>query len=999
MDVRCRIELFGSLRVFQDEQVHTRFRTHKAAWLLAYLALHLQQEHPREHLIDLFWPDMESKAGSDNLSTALSQLRRQLEPVGIPSHSIIVADRQQVRLNPETVRTDVSDFDRLIQETRHGNDLAAKAMLLKQAIGLYKGKVLPSCYEEWAIEEQRRCQIVYQESLHQLAACLEQSGRFAEALVSAQQATIADPYDESNYQTQMRLLVHLDRPAAAMQVYERMKTRFQQELSTLPDLTTRRIAEALFRAPRSLEPKRAVIVTNALPSSDRDKDNEDAFQPPARMGRTDRETASTSLLPSLPLQLTRFFGREEERDHIAQLLQMPGTRLVSILGSGGVGKTRLALEVASQVGPTFVNRVWFVSLAEIPDARLIPAALVHALHLPPEPSCDPLECVIAFLADSPCLLVLDNMEHLLYELSESRKNDNPELSGCLLWIQILLQRVPKLVCLVTSRQTLRLGGEIIYQLAPLALPSEDAFSSPEKLLGYESVALYVDRARAARPDFALTQHNAPSVAALCRHLDGLPLAIEMASAWVKTLPPHKMLERLESQLGLLVSRRRDLPPRHQSLRATIEWSYRLLPLELSAAFARLSVFQGGWTLEAAEYLCGAQALHALDALQEHSLIVAYSDQDHPRYRLLEPLREFAEEKLVEIGECEEAKFRHAQFFADFVQRAAANNYMRAHWYHEIEANIANIRAAFDWFLHHAASADQCLVMAISLQPFWHVRGYYREGRDYFDLALARSGANAPTAERASALHGAATMASRQADYVTATAYHQESLMIRSTLGDVCGVADSLVGLGSIALMRRELEEAWESFQQARTLYNCLDDRLGLSDVFNNLGNIETERGELAKSQWYYEESLALRRQLNDTQRVANTLSNLGSLLCQRGNYRVAVNYLTECLLLCGTLGNRRDSIYGLRGFAGLAAAQAEWEHAIRLYGAVEALREALGTLRSPAGETAHEQQMLALRTQAGEDLFASNWAIGHALSWEQAVRYALEKPGLNNMAE
>ena len=250
MDVRCRIELFGSLRVFQDEQVHTRFRTHKAAWLLAYLALHLQQEHPREHLIDLFWPDMESKAGSDNLSTALSQLRRQLEPVGIPSHSIIVADRQQVRLNPETVRTDVSDFDRLIQETRHGNDLAAKAMLLKQAIGLYKGKVLPSCYEEWAIEEQRRCQIVYQESLHQLAACLEQSGRFAEALVSAQQATIADPYDESNYQTQMRLLVHLDRPAAAMQVYERMKTRFQQELSTLPDLTTRRIAEALFRAPR-----------------------------------------------------------------------------------------------------------------------------------------------------------------------------------------------------------------------------------------------------------------------------------------------------------------------------------------------------------------------------------------------------------------------------------------------------------------------------------------------------------------------------------------------------------------------------------------------------------------------------------------------------------------------------------------------------------------------------------------------------------------------------
>ena len=694
VDVRCRVEMLGALRAVQGEQTHTRFRTHKAASLLAYLALHLQQAHPRERLLDLLWPDMEPQAARDNLSTTLTQLRRQLEPVGVPAGSILVTNKQHVRLNPEAVSTDVTDFYDLLRQARQINAEASKEgagkdelPLLEQAIALHRGPLLPGWYEEWVTPEQTRCQTAHLDALRALTKHGEAIGRYADALAWAEQVTSADPYDESGWQAQMRLLVRLRKPSAALQVYDNLEALFRQELGARPSAGSRQMAEMIRSDPRSAlllkaEADAAVHLPQqmdaAFPSSA-------GVSPQAAPAPAVPAPASMPAAPPLPLQLTHFFGRAQEREHLALLLQTPATRLVSLLGPGGAGKTRLSLEVAGQVAAAFANRVWFVPLADIPDAALIVSALAHTLRLPPDAQGDPLEGVAAHFGNAPCLLVLDNMEHLLRDAEGAGKNDNPAMSGTAGLIRLLLHRVPSLAILVTSRTALRLGGEHVYPLPPLALPAEADTGSLESLRVNDSIALYVDRARAARPDFALTASNAAAVSALCRRLEGMPLAIEMAAAWVKAIPPAKMLERLSQQLDILVSRRRDLPPRHQSLRATIEWSYNLLNAPLQDAFARLGVFRGGWTLEAAEAVCGDNILPMLMELQEHSLIVlmetetapstegevenANDRETEPRYRMLEPLREFAWEKLMQKSRAEFAQAAHAEYFAQVADEA------------------------------------------------------------------------------------------------------------------------------------------------------------------------------------------------------------------------------------------------------------------------------------------------------------------------------------------
>ena len=757
MDARFRIELFGDMRVVQGEQTHTRFRTRKAAYVLAYLALNMPQAQPRERLVDLFWGDKEEAVGRDGLSTALAQLRRQLEPTGVPADSLLVADKQQVRLNSASVSVDVADFDRLINASRQSEDKSEKGSLLQQAIELYRGDLLPGCYEDWATGEQTRCRTLYLESLLQLIPLWEEAGRYADALGMAQRAGGADPFAEESYRAQMRLLVRLRTPSAALQVYEKMEEIFQRELGTRPSVSTRQMAEMIRQDPRAALLMRAEAANARSPAAPA---SPEAVVVPASPAVSPAIPLPDSVAPPLPLQLTRFFGRDQEREQIAALLQTPGTRLITLLGPGGAGKTRLSLEVAAQVASVFDNRVWFVSLADIPDASLIAPTLSRALRLPPDTQSDPLDRVTAFLGESPCLLVLDNLEHLLRDAPDAGKNDNPAQSGSAGLIHLMLQRIPGLICLATSRTALRLRGEQVFPLPSLALPSQSDAATPESLAKNPSIALYVDRARAARPDFALTSGNAPAVAALCRRLEGMPLAIEMAAAWVKTIPPVKMLERLSHQLDLLVSRHRDLPPRHQSLRATIEWSYDLLTPDLQTFFARLGAFRGGWTLEAAEAVCGKEALYALVELQEHSLIVATTgeqgdgtkeegegeakdaedtEDQEPRYRMLEPLREYALEKLTERGEREGSADRHAAWYLELAlaSKAAWDGPDQNRLFQCLQNDLDNLRTALERFSADAEGGLNGLVMVFALQRF--LAGVRVSGRS---APLADAGAGA-----------------------------------------------------------------------------------------------------------------------------------------------------------------------------------------------------------------------------------------------------------------
>lgn len=1006
MDARCRIEVFGDLRVIRGEQTHTRFRTRKAGYLLAYLALNLQQAQPRERLADLFWGDKEEAVGRDGLSTALAQLRRQLEPTGVPTDSLFVADKLQVRLNPVAVSTDVADFDRLLDQARQSEDKQKKAVLLQKAVGLYRGDLLPGCYEEWATGEQTRCRLLCHESLLHLTQLWEEAGRYAEALAMAQRVCAMDPFAEEGYRAQMRLLVRLRKPSIALQTYEGMEQLFQRELGARPAASTRQMAEAIRQDPRAALLMRAEVAASAHVSAPL---SEAKTASPSESS----VTSGPSVPPALPLQLTRFFGREQEREQVGTLLQTPGIRLVSLLGPGGAGKTRLALEVAAQVAPFFANRVWFVSLADVPDASLLLSALVHALHLPPDAAGNPLDYVVAHLGSAPSLLVLDNMEHLLRELSGAGKNDNPAQSGSVALIRLLLQRAPGLVCLVTSRTALRIGGEQEFPLPPLALPVQEETLSLTDLLRNPSIALYVDRARAVRPDFALTAQNAPAVVTLCQRLEGMPLALEMAAAWIKTLPPSKILERLTHQLDLLVSRRRDLPPRHQSLRATIEWSYELLAPELQTFFASLGVFRGGWTLQSAEAVCGRGALHALMALQEHSLIVAveselahYSEKKvendqkaseeveeaEPRYRMLEPLREFAQEKLTErekAGIGASLLQTHSAYFCSLVSQAwnERNTPDLKNWLDRLQTEQENVRAALTWL--EANDPEIGLQMAGRLWRFWELRGYAHEGRVRLCALLERCGNAPPTTDRAHAHNAAGNLAASVGDYPDALHHYEQSQQIAHALGDLYYVALAKQQCGLAARGMGDANTAAGLLEEALALYQQQGRHDMVANNQSNLAVIAMEQNDYSRAQELLTEALRFQRGAGDLRSIAITLNNLGGVALSQGDCSRARACQSESLQITCEIGAKASIAYALEAFADIAVYECHWARAAYFWGVAHRMREANNCPLPPAERTDYEAQLTKVKSYLREEEFVANWNAGQAVSLKQAVASAL----------
>lgn len=982
LDARCRIELLGEMRVLQGDQVHTRFRTHKAAFLLAYLALNLHQAHPRERLVELFWADKEIEAGRDGLSTALSQLRRQLQVGSSPANGLFVADWQQVRLNPEIVTTDVADFERLQQQAKAAEEKPAQAELLRQAVRLYRGELLPGCYEEWASRAQSHYQSLYVDSLRQLIRLLEETEQYTDALPFVQKAMEADPYAEDVCRMQMRLLVRLRQPSAALQTYDRLERMFKDDLGLLPSAATRQMADAIRQDPRAAALLRAeaASATRAVAPSPAAESVTAPASPVPSM---------SSAAPALPLQLTRFVGRRQEQAQLAQLLQTPGVRLVSILGPGGAGKTRLSIEVGAQVASSFAGGVWFIPLADIPDASLIPSVLINTLHVPPDGAKDPLDRIVAHLGDRPRLLILDNLEHLLRDAPTVGKNENPALSGSVAVIRLLLERVPNLVCLATSRMALRLRGEQEFYLPPLALPEAGEATSSE-LMENDSIALYVDRARATRLDFALTDHNKEAITRLCRRLEGMPLAIEMAAAWAKTITPQKMLERLDQQLNLLVSRNRDLPPRHQSLRATIEWSYDLLSPPLRDSFARLGVFRGGWTLEAAEAVCGLDAMHTLAELQEQSLVVVQKNEEgEPRYRLLEPLREFALEKLQEAGAAAAAQQAHTAFFEAMVNEAwdqmdtaglkeALDRLQREH---------ENIRQALAWC--EANALETGLHIAGHLWRFWEVRGHVEEGRGILKAMLARYGEQSPSVDQAQAQHAAGALAAAACDYQDALHHYEQARRLAQELGDSYRIALAKQQCALVTQEQGDNPTAARLLEEAIALFAELKAHGQVANNRCNLAVALIGQGEYARAQQELTQALVIQRESGDLRSIAISLNNLGGVMLKQGDCETARACLAESLEITLELGAKRSSAYCLEGFGELAAYQQQWERAVYLWGAAHGLRERHAYPLTPAERVTFDAQLSRARAQLGEESFAQAWDEGRSASFDQGVAEAL----------
>jgi predicted ATPase/class 3 adenylate cyclase len=637
---------------------------------------------------------------------------------------------------------------------------------------------------------------------------------------------------------------------------------------------------------------------------------------------------------NLPAQLTSFIEREQVMAEVKQLLAT--TRLPTLTGSGGCGKTRLALQVGADLVEEYADGVWLVELAALADPGQVPQTVAAALGVREEPNRPLTQTLLDDLRPKQVLLVLDNCEHLL---SACAHLADPLLRGC-----------PHLRLLATSREALGITGEQTYRVPSLSLPDLPHLPPLERLHEFEAVQLFADRAGLVRSDFTLTEANAAAVVQVCRRLDGIPLAIELAGARVRVLSVEQVAARLDDRFRLLTGGSRTALPRQQTLRALIDWSYDLLSEPERVLLRRLSVFAGGWTLEAAEGVCGGdgidewEILDLLTELVDKSLVVAAEQGEEVRYRLLETIRQYGQEKRAGSGEEQGLRGRHRDWFLGLAEQAAREweSAAQEQWLERLEREHDNVRAALGWSVE-CGEAAAGLQLGTALYRFWEVRGYLAEGRERLAALLAVGEASERTVAHAKALNAAAFLASRQGDYEATRALCEESLVVGREVGDKRVMASSLNILGHVAIDHGDTGAAWALYEESLRLWRELGDTQGIAMVLNNLGSVTFYEGDYQAARALHEETLVLRRQMGAKHGIATSIANLAEVARHEGDWERARAVWAESLPLFGEMGDRGRVAEGLQGVAAVSGAQGQRRRAVRLLGAAEALREAIGS--------------------------------------------------------
>ena len=974
------------------------WRLRKAANLVKILALSPRHRIHREQVMDMLWPDLGTQAASNNLRGVIHTARRILEPDPSAAYRYLTLQDDQVALCPEDqLWVDVVAFEEAAAAARRSQDPAAYRMALE----LYAGELLPEDrYEEWVEKLRMRLQEANLSLLFGLARLYEEHADYDSAIETLRTVVAEEPTREEAHVGLMRLYALSGSRAEALAQYGQLDEVLIKELGTEPAASSRALRDEI-AAGRGGAPQEAPSLGS----------------PPKKPPGASKH--------NLPDPRTSFVGREQEILELKRELSM--TRLLTFTGVGGSGKTRLALEVARDLVGAYADGVWLVELAPLSEERLVPQAVARAMRVREQPGRPLIDTLVEALHKKATLLVLDNCEHLTDSVAHLADT--------------LLDSCAHLRLLSTSRETLEVEGEAVWRVSSLSLPDTDRLPVAAELMGYDAVRLFVERTRLRLSAFEVTPHNATAVAEVCTKLEGIPLAIELAAARMDVLTAEQIAQRLDRALGLLTGGRA-ADRRHRTLRATLDWSLELLSEPERKLFCRLSVFAGGWTLEAAEAVGAGDGIEEVAVVElflmlvDKSLVVSEAEEGGFRYGMLEPVRQYAQEKLEESGEARATKRAHAEYFLALAEEAEPNLWESGDraWFDRLEKEHDNMRAALFWTLGHE-EAELALRVGGALRWFWSTRGYYGEGRRWLERALSEGGRTSAVA-RAKALDGVGWLASEQHDIDRAETAAEEGLKLCDEAG-IGGVilADFKNLLGEAAWLRGDYERAAKLFEEGLMLHREARSTRGVAWGLCSLAAVSGDRGDYERAKVLYEEGIALARKIGGARMLADLLIALGAEYLlegdleratalneeaaelyrkrgSRGNLKYALDTLGwaallqgdhqrakalygENLVLCWELGDKLVASESLEGLACSAASGGEARRAARLFGTAQALREAVGYRQKPRERSMREPYLAAARSRLTEAEWEAVFAEGQAKSFEEAVEDALSAEELS----
>jgi predicted ATPase/DNA-binding NarL/FixJ family response regulator len=980
----------------------------KARSLVKLLALAPGHSLHREQLMELLWPNLGKTAATNNLRGSLHAARAALASDPTVASRYLASKEERIALCPDVeLWVDVETFEAAASGARRSREPAA----YRAAIELYAGDLLPEDrYEVWAEGRRGELRSTYLALLVELAGTYEERAEYDSAMEVLRKVVAKEPTSEEAHAGLMRLHAILGRKREALAQFVELEKILLRELGTEPAASSRALREE--------------IAADHFPLQQVSSFGSPPEKPP------------DAAKHNLPAPRTSFVGREHELVEVKRALAM--TRLLTLTGAGGSGKTRLALEVARDLVGAYPDGVGLVELAPLSEGELVPQAVASALGVLEQPSRSLTATLTEALQTKQALLVVDNCEHLIEAVAHL--------------VDALLDACPRLRILATSREALSIAGEAVWLVLPLSVPEQQHSSTVEELEGYESVRLLVECARRRNPAFALTSENAEAVAEICQRLEGIPLAIELAASRVG-LSAEEIAARLEDSLRLLTGGSRTALHRQQTLRGTLDWSHDLLSEPERFLFRRLSVFAGGWTLEAAEEVGahgsieGSDVLDLLGRLVDKSLVVAEAEaQGAVRYRMLEPIRQYARERLEESEEAEAIQRRHAEFFLALAEEAEpeVEGPQQAAWLERLEAEHDNLRAALSWSLERGEEAELGLRVAGALGQFWYLRGYLGEGRRWLEEALAKS-SPASTAARANALHRLSFLAYLQGDLDRAQEASEESLKLEGVeqFWDIAGRRSVAAGLGRLMLgivasAQGDSERAIQLYEKSLALSRKVGDKRGIADNLLLLGIEMRSWGNFEKARDLLEEGMVVAREVGDPELLAAFLNQLcdtfllqgdleratvigekAAAICREQNHRIllsdalcnlgwaallrgdperATTLYVESLELKRGLGDKPLLVKltvalpeTLDGLACVATARGETERAVRLFGATRALHEQVSDHLTLAREYAalREPYLAATRSQLSEEAWETAFAEGRAMGFEETVEYAL----------